>query len=451
MRKTKVGYAPIVEPIFDHAWAEKVRNETLRLLNSFDDLEVIIPKEVITLEKDAMEVGAEFRDSNVDLILLQAINSDSGILVTAIGQKLSRPIILWSTPEPSLHGSAVLANSTCGAMIIASTLRRLGLKYQHVHGFPEDPVFQKELKRAIDAAAVVRRLRESKLGLVGYVPPGFHHSAVDELLLRKTFGIKMHHVDLSEIFFEMKKFKADEVKHEVAAMKKVGEASPAVKEKDFEKTAAVGLAMRKIADTYGINAQAVKCFPEFQDQMNMVPCAAMGRCNDLGLVTSCEADLGGSLTMLIQNYLTHEPVFFVDIISLDNDEAIVWHCGNGVSTLSDPDEKVRYDVSSLHGVAVTTEMAMKPGPVTLARFSQMEDHFHLYVFEGQAVKADPTLRGVSMKIHCTYPTKKIGDIVFEYGVENHFSVAYGHIAGHLEQVAKWLGIETTIIKEGDKS
>lgn len=449
MKKTKVGYAPIVEPIFDAKWAEKTRKETVNVLFSFEDVETVIPKEAITVEQDAMEAGSVFRDEDVDVVIMQAINSDSGILATAIGQKVKKPILLWSTPEPSLHNTAVLANSTCGAMIIASTLRRLGLKYHHLHGFPDDTTFRQEVKRAIDAAAVIARFLESKIGLVGYVPPGFHHSAVDELLLRKTFGVKIHHIDLSELMAEMKTCSAVEIKEEVSQMKQIGSPNADVEEQDMEKSASLSLAMRKLASRYGLHAQAVKCFPEFQDQLRMVPCAALGRSNDLGLVTSCEADLGGALTMLTQHLLVRQPIFFVDIISLDNNQTVVWHCGNGVSTLADPASPIRYGKSALHGYSVTTEMAFKKGPVTIARFSQKEDRFHLYAFEGEAVEADPTLRGASMNIQFPFPPSTLGKIIFDYGIENHFSVSYGHIADQLEQIAMWLGIECTIYKHSE--
>ncbi len=444
MNKIKLGYAPIVEPIFDPDWAKKVRTQTVELLSSFDDIELVMPQDVVTLEPDALAAGDLFRDKNCDVVLMQSINSDSGILATAMGQKVNRPILLWSTPEPSLHDTPVVANSTCGAMIIAGTLRRLGLKYHHVHGFPDEEKLKIELKDAVDAAATVARLLDSKIGLVGYVPPGFHHSAADELLLRKTFGVKVHHIDLSELFTEAEANDATAVQQEIAEIKGIGTASDAVTETDFMKTAKVGLAMRKLASKYSLNAQAVKCFPEFQDLYQAVPCAAMGRCNDKGLNTSCEADLGGALTMLVENYLSRQPVFFVDIISLDNNEAVMWHCGNGVSSLADPKTKVRYDKSPLHGFSITTELVCRPGPVTVARFSQREDRFRLYAFEGNAVPGDPTLRGASMKIKFPIPTEVIKRVVFDDGIENHFAIAYGHIGDRMAQVSRWLEIESRL-------
>ncbi len=444
MEKIRLGYAPIVEPIFDAVWAKKLREQTITLLSSFDDVDLIMPKEVVTIEDDAIAAGELFRDQNVDVLIMQSINSDSGILATAMGQKVRRPILLWSTPEPSLHDTPVVANSTCGSMIIAGTLRRLGLKYHHVHGFPDSKELVEELKRAIDAAATVARLLDSKIGLVGYVPPGFHHSAADELLMRKTFGIKVHHIDLSELFSEAESRDPKEIQKEISEIKEIGTASDAVTETDFEKTAKIGLAMRHLSSKYSLKAQAVKCFPEFQSLYGAVPCAAMGRCNDKGLNTSCEADLGGALTMLVENFLSRQPVFFVDIISLDDNIGVVWHCGNGVSSLADPNTTVRYDKSPLHGHSITTEMVCRPGPVTVARFSQREDRFRLYAFEGQAITGDPTLRGASMKIEFGISTEQIKKVIFDDGIENHFAVAYGHIGDQLGQVAKWLEIESRV-------
>ena len=273
LREIKVGYAPIKQPIFDQEWAEDMYQRSNKLLSSLKGVKIIRPEGTVTTEEDAQKAGELFHKEDVDLVLMESINSDSGILATIMGQKASVPIILWSTPEPIEDGKSLKANSLCGAMIIAGTLRRLNLKYKHIEGYPEDLEFQKKLKDSINVLGSIAALRESKLGLVGYVAPGFHHASFDEILVRKTFGVQIHHVDLSEVFSEAEALTKDEIDKEIDEMKKRGKIAEGVTEEDFKKTASITLALEKIVKKYGITALAVKCFPEFQDLFKFAPCA----------------------------------------------------------------------------------------------------------------------------------------------------------------------------------
>lgn len=447
LREIKVGYAPIKQPIFDQEWAEDMYQRSNKLLSSLKGVKIIRPEGTVTTEEDAQKAGELFHKEDVDLVLMESINSDSGILATIMGQKASVPIILWSTPEPIEDGKSLKANSLCGAMIIAGTLRRLNLKYKHIEGYPEDLEFQKKLKDSINVLGSIAALRESKLGLVGYVAPGFHHASFDEILVRKTFGVQIHHVDLSEVFSEAEALTKDEIDKEIDEMKKRGKIAEGVTEEDFKKTASITLALEKIVKKYGITALAVKCFPEFQDLFKFAPCAVLGRCNDKGIMTACEGDMIGTLTMVLENYLTGNLVFFTDIIDM-NDKTnigIVWHCGQGVTSLAEDPESVTYKPNFLFNLGLTTELACKPGPVTVARISERENTYRVYAFEGEAVKVDAVLRGAQMNVKFDQPIEKIREIIFEDGVENHFAVVHGRIGKKLREFAKWFGIESVIM------
>ena len=219
----------------------------------------------------------------------------------------------------------------------------------------------------------------------------------------------------------------------------------------LEKTASVAISLRSLAEKYAIDAFAVKCFPEFIDEFKMVPCAAIGRTTDKGIMTACEEDMIGALTMLIEHYLTGNPVFFVDLISMDEKTniGVVWHCGNAPIAMAENPEEIRYGYHSILSqespVGLTREFACKGGSVTCARISERENNYCIYAIGGEAVEGDATLRGTSMKIKFYQPIKKIREVLFEDGVENHFAVVYGDIRDQLKDLSKWLGINSVIL------
>jgi len=451
LRDIKVGYAPLKQPYFDQKWANEIHQRSLALLRSLEGVKLVEPNGTITTEEDAQRAAAVFHREAVDLVLMQCINADSGILASAIGQKSGAPILVWSTPEPTMHETSLAANSFCGAMIITGTLRRHNIKYKHLHGFPEDEEFRRDLERSMRVLGCISVLTESKLGLVGYQSPGFHHVSFDEMLLRRTFGVRVQHIDLDELFAEAEIFPKETVVKEINNIKREGIIARNVLEEDFQKTASIGLSLQKLAEKYKVSAFAVKCFPEFNELFKLAPCTAIGRTTDTGIMTACEGDMIGALTMLVEHCLTGTPVFFVDLISMDekSNTGVVWHCGNAPICMVESPQKVRYEQHSILAqetpMGLTREFACKTGPVTCARISERENGYRMYALGGEAVEGDETLRGTSMRIRFYGPAKEITETLFEDGVENHFAVVYGDIRDQLEDLSKWLGIKCIIL------
>ena len=48
-----------------------------------------------------------------------------------------------------------------------------------------------------------------------------------------------------------------------------------------------------------------------------MPCSTISRLNDEGLLTACEGDIYGTVTMLMANYLSGRPAMFADFIAID--------------------------------------------------------------------------------------------------------------------------------------
>jgi len=451
LRDIRVGYAAVKQPYFDQKWASEMYHRSLALLRDLKGVRLVEPNGTITTEEDAQKAATIFHTENVDLVLMQCINADSGILASILGQKSGAPILVWSTPEPTMHETCLVANSFCGAMIITATLRRLDIPYKHLHGFPEDEEFKKTLVGSIRILGCISVLRESKLGLVGYQSPGFHHVSFDEMLLRRTFGVSVQHVDLSEVFAGANLVSKDVATKEIKETKSQGAKAKNVSDENFEKTASIGLSLKNIAKKYGMNALAVKCFPEFIDEFKLAPCVAIGRTTDSGIMTACEGDMIGALTMLVEQYVTGDTVFFVDLISLDeaSNSGIVWHCGNAPICMAEDPKKVRYEQHSILSqespMGLTREFACKSGAVTCARISERDGNYCVYAMGGEAIEADETLRGTSMNIKFYESVRKIREILFEDGVENHFAVVYGDIREQLGDFSKWLGIDCVIL------
>ena len=448
-RKTRLGYAPLSQPYYSEEWAHKIHTQSVAALRSSNAIQ-LYSAEMIATEEDARKAAKQFKKEDVDVLLMQSINCDLGIPATVLGQQCQVPSLVWSTPEPLRQAEPLLANSLCGAMIITSTLRRLGISYKHMHGLPDDAEFMRKMVKSIETAAIVEKLRESGISLIGYQVPGFHHVSFDEMLLRRVFGVQLQHIDMSELFGETKKISDHAIEAEIEAIKKDSRQSENLKQTEFEKTALLSISLRNLCQKYGTQAVAIKCMPELLDDFKIVPCAALGKISDDGIMAACEGDVAGALTMLIEYYLTSIPPFFADLLSVDekSNTAIGWHCGNGPARLAE-NGKVTYSphsiVSQESPLGLTRDFVCRTGEVTFARISEREAGYMMFAAGGESIKMDDAPRGTSIKIRFHEPVEKIREILFEQGVENHFSIAYGDIREELRDLSKWMGIEHVIL------
>jgi L-fucose isomerase-like protein len=271
------------------------------------------------------------------------------------------------------------------------------------------------------------------------------------MLLRRVFGVQLQHIDFSEVYAECRKIPNDSVEAEVKALKTDSPQNPNVKQVEFNKTALLSISFGNLCQKYGIQAVAVKCMPELLDDLKIVPCAALGNLTDDGIMAACEGDVAGALTMLIEYYLTNVPPFFADLISVDekSNTSVGWHCGNGPASIADDLSKMTYGQHSVvlqeSPVGLTRDFVCKPGEVTFARISERETGYIMFAAGGEAVKMDVSPRGTNMKIKFHEPVGKMNEILFEQGIENHFSVAYGDIRQDLWDFSKWMNMESIIL------
>jgi hypothetical protein len=83
LRNVRIRCAPLDQPYLDQKWADEVHQRSLALLYGLKGIKLIKPNRTITTEENAYKAASIFHEEDVDLLLIQSINADSGILVTA--------------------------------------------------------------------------------------------------------------------------------------------------------------------------------------------------------------------------------------------------------------------------------------------------------------------------------------------------------------------------------
>jgi L-fucose isomerase-like protein len=430
---------------FDGAYAKDLFARSVKCLQGLDATIVHGPELTVT-EPDAEALAERFYAEKVDVVLLQYGTFALGTLIPILADRLTAPIILWGVPEPSLEGPKLRSNSLCGINMNAHTLMRLGRKYDYIFCQPEEAPAQ--LARTLRVLGCLKRLRRSKVGLVGYRVPGFYTSTFDEMGLRRLLGVEVHHVTLAEIIDEARSVapgRRDEEVREIRASAGACDAAPA----ELDQAGALAVAMRQIAERNRLTAYAVKCWPEFAAHYGIMPCSTISRLTDLGLLTACEGDVYGVVTMLMENYLSGRTPMFCDFIAMEEERnvGLAWHCGAAPTCLAAKGATIQLgkhptvDGGGKKGVNISFPIEGQ-GPVTMARLSVGPRGLRLFFAGGEATRPKANLAGNCWAVCFQRPVRELVDVILREGLEHHTALVHADLRDDLRSLARWIDLET---------
>jgi L-fucose isomerase-like protein len=200
--------------------------------------------------------------------------------------------------------------------------------------------------------------------------------------------------------------------------------------------------LKKKAKSEGYHGFSIRCWPEFFTDYGCAACGAMGMLNTEGIAAGCEADVYGTLSTLILNWVGEEPAFIADLVDIDADQntGVFWHCGLAPLSMADPDSKVEAGIHSNRKKPLVNEFPLKPGRVTLFRLSQSQNRNRMIIGGGTMVQAPKSFSGTSGVIRFDKPASDVLDTVMKEGLEHHYGIAYGDLRLPLNMLAQQLDL-----------
>jgi L-fucose isomerase-like protein len=410
------------------------------------EAEIIVAERLVVDPASAEAAATQFLAAGVDLLVSLCGSFTWDNMPVRVAQELNVPILLWAVPEPEMAGGRLEANSLVGVTMNAAALKRLGQRYKFVYGLPDDQALIEEIWRTIRVIGALKQLRRTRLGIVGSRPPGFYGSTYDELRLRQALGIEVIPIEVSEVLAAYEGAPEVRVKGALGRVRSLGRVAGA-QEDDLRRVARLYVAMRELVDAQRLSSIAVKCWPELKDRM-LNPCVVNSLLTDEGIMTGCETDVHGTISMLIEHLLTGEPAFFADLVTFDEtaNTALLWHCGAAPSSLAASKEDVALERHSIGTGIATIEFPLREGRVTFTRLGPLDGGYRLLIVTGDAVPTGMPLRGNNIFVRTDLPVRQVVERIIERGVEHHYALTYGDLRLDLLELCSWAGLQPEAVE-----
>ncbi|MEL9909454.1 MAG: hypothetical protein QXP36_03610 [Conexivisphaerales archaeon] len=466
MEKIKIGFVPLHRYPFDENWARELKKKFIDTINSKfgNTVELIYPTEndtklgLVTDDDDAEKTISLFKDKKVNGLFLITLTFGDELAGAKVAEEFKGyPIMIFATKEPPiLPGGFRRSDSFCGTLSLASALYRRKIPF--LFGgivFPEDEEFVKNMNMFIRVVSIHRRFIGARIGLIGPRPERFETVTFNEAIMAEKYKQRVVHITLLEVIEEARRLPDDDprVQSIVEEISKYADISKISREA-LLKLAKLEVVLRKLVNEKKLSGLGFRCWTEIQRYYGISPCHVLARLTQSGIMSSCEVDIYGALSMLIQYAVSLEttPPFFIDWTIRHPTKPnvfLAWHCGNMPPAVCSGRCSLLYHSIMYRDVGVecsqgTFEGRLKPGVVTITRLVEYNGEFKLFITKGEALEEEGSFRGSWVWVEVS-DLDKVYRTLIEEGFVHHASMVYGDYVEAIANFAKLLGIKTIVV------
>jgi L-fucose isomerase-like protein len=370
--------------------------------------------------------GAADDGTDVPHVFLVATGGTEQALLDEVARRrVSHP------DEPIVLVAHRAHNSLPASLETLAALQQAGGRGRIVYlsGYDDgDEPDHRRLDEAVTDLEAARRMRATRLGLVGGPSAWLVASSPDADVVRRRWGptvevidparmIELTRVPVAPAWSLADRFTAvaDPVRTTVASA-------------EVHAAAAVGSALSDVLETNDLDAVAVRCFDLLGDP-GTSGCLALAMLNDDGIVAGCEGDVPSTLAMLWARHLLGQTSWMANPAHVDTstNQIVLAHCTVAPSLTEGFSLSTHFE--SGRGVGISGRFAMQP--VTLVRLGGV-DLDERWIVEGQIVATghDPGLCRTQVTVELS--GGRVDDLL-ERPLGNHLVLIAGHHARRLER------------------
>jgi L-fucose isomerase-like protein len=430
----RLGLVCLARETFDYKAAAELYGRIASEVQRLEALSWEIVTELVISPEDARKAALRFAAAGLDGLVCVSGTFHLGHLVLELRKRLQLPFLLWGLDELPYDGGKIRLNSVCGVNLDASNLYKAGIDdYRACFGPAIDEAW-------VDGIRVLAALKSARIGIAGFRAHGFFNLSVSDPALYGETGVLLDHFELDEL--HSYPAAPDEVAAKRAELLSVFEVG-GISEAQLGKVAALAASIEGFCAKNGLDALAIRCWPEFARDYGVSPCAAMSLLQSQGRILACEGDVEGALSMIAHRAIGAQTPFLFDFsqVDLERNHALFWHCGVAPCNLWDGASRRSLDSYFAGGKGVTADFVLKSGELSVARLDSARGKWRLFLQRARAVPMDQALKGSYAKAVFDRPVKEVLDLIISKGIAHHASAVYGDFIEPLRVAAGLKGWE----------
>ena len=430
-----LGFVNICHPDYADPVAVQLGKDALENLRGGGVPVLEIP-EPVTDHKSALKAARTMVENDVDGIVLfyGAFVLCSTAMTVVTETRL--PLLHWGVPMMMRDGLLSTTGSYVAFSMFNGTLNRLNIPHENLIAEPDSESALRKVQDFAAAAEAKKRLRRTRVGLVGYTSMSIYPGTFDHAMMRWFVGPEIEHFDSYTLIN-----RAEAVADIEGALKLYRAAArfpEGAQDIMVERAAKLYVALKELCREHDLGAITVKCQYEFSKEYGMTPCLPLSLLADNGIVTSCEGDVPCMVSTVILNYLSGRTATYGDAIHHEGNVLKLSPCGFMPFSLGNDGLKNTMVSSYPFFKGLLCSFVMRPGKVTMLRLYEELGKYSMLCFTGTGIRSE--LRGGNMPSLDVIVDGDIETLVNLYPGQ-HFAICYGDVSDRAAMLAGMLGID----------
>jgi L-fucose isomerase-like protein len=368
-------------------------------------------------------------------------------VITVIDQYRHIPMVLWGLTGRYESGRLVTTADQAGTTALRKVMEDMGYMFRFVYNTPDAPVKAEKVFNFCCAASAAARLRNTKIGMMGYRDMNLYGTLFDATTLRGRLGIEIEVFEMLEMTQLAEGIHEDDIHTVVCGIKNewcfMKEPQPGT----LETGARYYLAIRRKAMERGyqsmslIDVDGMKKLLKFPPSMIFMLLA-----DKMGICVVPENDALGSVTQLIVKNLTGQIGAYLEFYEFMEDRVLA-----GVPDFVPAevvDGPVTVHPTSFGGFAegILNVSKVKTGRLTMFRLSFTGGRYVMHIVTGEGVCPrrweeagwlPPAPQLPSLEIVLDTPVEEFADKV----LSQHYIICYGDHSQLMRDYCRITGID----------
>jgi L-fucose isomerase-like protein len=407
------------------------------------------------------QVFANFLQENRDkfdgvILSLPNFGDENGAVAALKDARV--PILIQAYPDEfDRMGPALRRDAFCGKFSIMDVFYQHNLKFTalkpHVVS-PSSERFRANLDYFDRLCRVVKGFQNLVVGAIGARTTAFKTVRFDEVALQRV-GVTVETLDLAGVLARVQSIPAESsaYKEKLDALKAYT-TWDGVPDSALDNITRLGVALDELIAEYDMDAIAMRCWIELQEQLSISPCVLMGLLNNTGTIAACEVDVCNAVAMTALSLASGRPATVLDWnnnYGEEDDKCILFHCGPVPSDLMTDKGRVSDHLILANTVGENCSFGCVVGriaPSDLTFGSMMTDAGRVKVYLGDGRFTDDPIPDNFFGCAGVAEIDRLQDVLLHIGMNgyrHHVGVTPGkYVAPLKEALEKYLDFDVTI-------